>query len=530
MLLLLLLIPIAAAIAVLSGAPARRTALMATGADLVLGLVLAFLWTNNRNIGGLEVLVLTKPAIYLALGLWDGMSVVMMLLTVLVALAAVLSGKSPAGHEKLWYVSTLLIAAGALGAFLSTDLFFFYAFHELALIPTFLMIGLLGHGDRKEAAWKITIYLAFGSLILLVGLVWLAGASGSPTLLFRDLLAADVPLDVQHGISAFLLVGFGTLVSLFPFHSWAAPAYASAPAPVAMLHAGVLKKFGLYGLLRLYPMVSEGMQVWLTWIVVLLLGNILWVGLVTINQKRLDTMLGNSSVMHMGYIFRSIAALVAAGDPDMAANPLAKPAAVLLMFAHGISIAMLFGLADRIHSRTGTLELRALGGLAKSAPSLAFLFGLAGMASIGLPGLANFAGEFLVFLSGFQAWVPDEGFGPVQIATILSLWGLVISAVYMLRAYRQTFQGEAVDTSAGAKDLGLTEKLPAALLAVALLVVGFYPNSLLTFLNSEAAEPAAVAQTTITKLKNPGPLTSEHSLQAGGRDARAPLRPLISDR
>ena len=100
----------------------------------------------------------------------------------------------------------------------------------------------------------------------------------------------------------------------------------------------------------------------------------------------------------------------------------------------------------------------------------------------------------------------------------------------MLRAYRQTFQGEAVDTSAGAKDLGLTEKLPAALLAVALLVVGFYPNSLLTFLNSEAAEPAAVAQTTITKLKNPGPLTSEHSRQAGGRDARAPLRPLISDR
>src|SRR5690606_12579257 len=237
----------------------------------------------------------------------NGMGVVMILLSVIVTLAAVLSGKPPEGREKLWYGSSLLISAGALGAFAATDLFFFYAFHELALIPTFLMIGILGRGDRREIAWKITIYLGLGSISLLTGLVWLANLTGSydiPTMIANKAL---IPAEAQKGIAALLIIGFGTLVSLFPFHSWAAPAYASAPAPVAMLHAGVLKKFGLYGLLRLaIPLVPEGLQHWLTPLLVLLLGNILWVGLVTISQKRLDTLLGNSSVMHMGYIFLAI--------------------------------------------------------------------------------------------------------------------------------------------------------------------------------------------------------------------------------
>ena len=125
------------------------------------------------------------------------------------------------------------------------------------------------------------------------------------------------------------------------------------------------------------------------------------------------------------------------------------------------------------------------------------------MASIGLPGLANFAGEFLVFLSGFKGWVPEEGFGPVQVATILALWGLVISAVYMLRAYRQTFQGEPVDATSETGDLGLTEKLPAALLALALLIVGLYPNALLSFMQDENARPSPVARTPITPLQFP---------------------------
>jgi NADH-quinone oxidoreductase subunit M len=476
MLILLVALPILAFLAILLGAPARLTAVGAAVINLVLGLGSVFCW--QEDIWNFSLPVLEKPALHLSFGYIDGMSLIMVVLSVLVTLAAVLSGKAPAGHEKLYYGSSLLIAAGAIGAFASTDLFFFYAFHEMALIPTFLMIGILGRGDRRGIAWKITIYLGFGSLILLAGLVWLASLCGTFDMQAMEKAATGISPSAQKGIAALLIVGFGTLVSLFPFHSWAAPAYASAPAPTAMLHAGVLKKFGLYGLLRVaVPLVPDGLQAWLTPLLVLLLGNILWVGLVTISQKRLDTLLGHSSVMHMGYIFLAIAALVAFPD-----NSLALPAAVVLMFAHGVSIALLFGLADRIERSTGSLDLAEMGGLAKSAPALAFVFGIAAMASIGLPGLANFSGEVLVFLSAFQNYVPANGLGPVQIACILAIWGVVISAVYMLRAYRNIFQGAAVKSTEKAADLSLVDHIPAVLLIVVLLAVGCFPNLLLNLL------------------------------------------------
>lgn len=487
---ILILTPLLAAFAILAGVgKAKLIAMIAATSNLALGLCTVFCWRASTWDFSWEVL--SKPSIHLSLGFYDGMSLVMVILSVIVLFTAVMSGKCPEGREKLWYSSILFIGAGGLGAFLSTDLFFFYAFHELALIPTFLMIGILGSGDRKNAAWKITIYLALGSIVLLAGLIWLVSASGSETWLFDDLLASSISQDTQTGIAALLIVGFGVLISLFPFHSWAAPAYASSPAPVAMLHAGVLKKFGLYGLIRLYPMVSNGMQAWLVWLIILLLCNILWVGFVTINQKRLDMILGNSSVMHMGYIFLAFAALIEAGSFE--ANPLAKPAAVVLMFAHGISIALLFMLTDTIRRKTGTVELAELGGLANAAPRLAFLFGLAGMASIGLPGLANFSGEVLVFLSGFNSF-DGECLGYVQTATILALWGVVISAVYMLRAYRQTFQGTPVShtSSEHVKDLGPFCQIPAGILAISLLIVGLYPNSLLQFLE----EPEVVTSET----------------------------------
>jgi NADH-quinone oxidoreductase subunit M len=345
------------------------------------------------------------------------------------------------------------------------------------LIPTFLMIGILGRGDRRGVAWKITIYLGLGSLVLLAGLVWLASLAGTFDLREMKDFAGTIDPSAQKGIAALLIVGFGTLVSLFPFHSWAAPAYASAPAPTAMLHAGVLKKFGLYGMLRVaLPMVPDGLEVWLAPLLVLLLGNILWVGLVTISQKRLDTMLGSSSVMHMGYIFLAIAALIAVPE-----NDLALPAAVVLMFAHGISIALQFALADRIERSTGSLDFADLGGLAKSAPALAFVFGIGAMASIGLPGLANFAGEVMVFLSAFRDYVPGDGFGPVQVACVFAIWGVVISAVYMLRAFRKIFQGPVVKATKNAADLTWCDHVPVTLLIFSLLAVGCYPNLLLNF-------------------------------------------------
>jgi len=487
MLLLLVAIPFLACLAILLGMQAQRTALLACAGNLLVGVFSAVGYFLNSNAfqprlaaGKFpwavkwEVLQFDGMNIHFAIGYLDAMSVIMVLLSVLVSVAAVFSGKCPEGRESLWYSSILLISAGAIGAFISTDVFFFYAFHELALIPTFLMIGMLGRGERKTTAWRATIYLAFGSIVLLAGLIWGVVASGGS---FDMTELKSAPPHAQKGIALLLIIGFGSLVSLFPLHSWAAPAYASAPAPIAMLHAGVLKKFGLYGLIRFaLPIAPLGMQHWLNLLLVLLLCNIIWVGYITVNQKRLDSMLGNSSVMHMGYIFLAIAAAVSSTE----AAKIAIPAAVLLMFAHGVSIAMSFSLADVIERKTNTLELNQLGGLAKSAPALAFLFGMVGMASIGLPGLANFAGEVAIFFSGFKGW-SGGSLTNVQIATCIAIWGVVISAVYMLRAFKNTFHGPTVKVTEEVKSIHVCEKIPSYLLGAALLAVGIYPNLLLQF-------------------------------------------------
>jgi NADH-quinone oxidoreductase subunit M len=493
---IVILLPLVAALAIWLGAPARLTSLIAALAELLIvaGLLTKF-GAASAGKAGMAFQsarpVLDYPAISFAVGA-DGVALILTLLTVLVLLAAVWQ----IGTEKpaIYHIASHLIAAGALGAFLCTDLFFVYAFHELALIPTFLMIGLYGHGEdahRKSVAWKTTLYLGAGSLVLLAGLAWVVLEYSGGTKLTFDLTAlrsqaaaAPLPAEKQGLIFFVLLVGFGTLVSLFPFHSWAAPAYATAPTPVAMLHSGVLKKFGLYGLLRIaLPLLPQGPQVaWvqqaLLW---MLLGNIIIIGFVTIHQKRLDDLLGNSSVMHMGYIFLGLAA----------GTEIALKGAVLLMFAHGIAIALLFAIAGRMRNQIGTLEMAKLGGLGAHAPAITILFAFGAFASIGLPGLANFAGEVLVFLGSFADF-GSTNLGPLQWTVIIALWGVVMSAVYMLRAFRSIFQGAAT-SGHFMRDPSFGQRLPLILLAAVLLVAGCCPWLLLDLLKSAVASANVAA-------------------------------------
>ena len=405
----------------------------------------------------------------------DGLGLIMLLLAVIVTVGAVWFTGKIDNYEPAFYVCLLFISAGAIGAFASIDLFFFYAFHELALIPTFLLIGIWGTGNRSAAAWKITIYLTLGSFVLLIGLILLYQSlpTASRTFDLRELQAATaahpIAASTQRHIYLVLLIGFGVLVSLFPFHSWAPEAYASAPAPAAMLHAGVLKKFGLYGLLRLaIPMLPEGAHFWIYLLAILLLGNIIYIGLVTIAQKQLDWMLGYSSVMHMGYIFLGIAS----------ANVLGMVGAAALIFAHGLSIALLFAVAGQIRNRTGTLAFNELGGLAKVMPFAGLAFGFAAFAAIGLPGFANFASEIMIFFGAIRNGWEMQRFHIFQIATVLALWGVVISTVYMLRAYRATFMGAMNERWTKLADLGAAAKIPVALLVAGLLWFGFFPQTL----------------------------------------------------
>jgi NADH-quinone oxidoreductase subunit M len=473
MLLFVIFCPIVAAILIMAGAPARKTALAAS--VLTLGITLFLLgslpvWQGDyQHVTSFSI----SPDWHLSFttGL-DGLSMVMVLLAAIVTLAAVWFAGKIDRYENAFYGCLLLISGGAIGAFASIDLFFFYAFHELALIPTFLLIGIWGSGNKTAAAWKITIYLAVGSFILLLGLILLYQSVpvASRSFDIRALKAAAVQIspDAQRHIYLLLLIGFGILISLFPFHTWAPEAYASAPAPAAMLHAGVLKKFGLYGLLRLaIPLLPDGARHWTSLLVVLLLGNIIYIGLVTIAQKRLDWMLGYSSVMHMGYIFLGIAS----------ANILGVTGATALMFAHGLSIALLFAIAGEIRKRTGTLLLDDLGGLAKVMPFAGLAFGLGAFAAIGLPGFANFAGEIMIFFGAFKNGWEMERFHLFQIATVLALWGVVISTVYMLRAYRKAFMGTPAERWKDLVDLRPILRVPVALLVGALLCYGFFPQS-----------------------------------------------------
>ncbi|HJX25370.1 MAG TPA: NADH-quinone oxidoreductase subunit M [Chthoniobacterales bacterium] len=479
LLVLIVLVPIAAAILIMIGAPARATALFASIATLLMTLFALALF--DRGLHEFQYVsssaVSTGWGINFALGL-DGLSLIMVLLAAIVTVAAIWFTDKIDHYEHAFYACLLLISGGAIGAFASLDLFFFYAFHELALIPTFLLIGIWGNDNRSAAAWKITIYLALGSFILLIGLILLYQsvpiASRSFDIRTLQEAAGQIAPEAQRHIYLILLIGFGILVSLFPFHTWAPDAYAAAPAPAAMLHAGVLKKFGLYGLLRLaIPLLPAGAHYWTNLLLVLLLGNIIYVGLVTIAQKRLDRMLGYSSVMHMGYIFLGIAS----------ANLLGVTGAAILIFAHGLSIALLFAITGEVRKRTNTMVLSDLGGLAKVMPLAGLAFGFGAFAAIGLPGFANFAAEVMIFFGAFRNGFAIEHFHIFQVATVLALWGVVISAVYMLRAYRKVFMGALNERWKNLVDLRPGLRLPVTLLVAALLWFGFYPQSLVRILS-----------------------------------------------
>ena len=483
LLLAIVLCPIVAAILIMVGAPARATALFASIAALLMALMAVALFdAGSHEFQYVSSFPVSADwGINFAVGL-DGLSLVMILLAAIVTVAAVWFTGKIDNYENAFYACLLFISGGAIGAFASLDLFFFYAFHELALIPTFLLIGIWGSDNRTAAAWKITIYLALGSFILLLGLIMLYQSVplASRTFDIRALqeAAGQIAPAAQRNIYLILLIGFGILVSLFPFHTWAPDAYAAAPAPAAMLHAGVLKKFGVYGLLRIaLPMLPEGARYWTNLLLILLIGNIIYIGLVTIAQRRLDRMLGYSSVMHMGYIFLGIAS----------ANLLGVTGASILMFAHGLSIALLFAIAGEVRNRTNTLVMSDLGGLAKAMPFAGLAFGFGAFAAIGLPGFANFAAEVMIFFGAFRNGFAIDRFHIFQIATVLALWGVVISAVYMLRAYRKVFMGpmdpESIRGWKEIVDLRRGLRLPIALLIAALLWFGFYPQSIIRVLS-----------------------------------------------
>jgi len=350
----------------------------------------------------------------------DGINVGLVLMGAIVAFAAACVSWEIKDREKEFYILLLVMTGGILGAFASLDLFFFYFFHELALVPTFIMIGVWGRGRKNYATFQITLYLSIGALIALIGLIALYLSAKMNTFDIFELVKhfQQNPLDAgtQRFIFPLLLFGFGILVSLWPFHSWAPLGYGSAPTPTAMLHAGVLKKFGLYALIRVaLPMLPEGAHKLMPLVAWLALGNLVYCGWVAMRQKQFSWLIGYSSVAHMGFVFLGLAAL----------NLIGITGAVVVMIAHGFLAALTFGLAGYLYQQAGTLEIAQFGGLLRRLPFIGTVMVMAAFAGCGLPGFANFAGEVTVF---FGAW---NAFPKI---TVFACWGaMIIGAIYLLR-------------------------------------------------------------------------------------------------
>ena len=493
-LLLSIATPLALALAIALGLPKRWSMRLAYAAFAMPALLALDVWTRfaaapkdhgyaflTRYSTGLDDL-----GISLHLGL-NGISLPLFVLAGLVGCAAGLYAlQSGAERLKIYLMLLLIMLGGLMGVFASVDVFFLYFFHELALIPTFIMVGIWGGRDRTYAAMKLTIYLTLGAMVSLIGLIALyvkSGAQSFDLIVLRDYLALQ-PLGavLQNHIAGFLLFGLGVLVSLWPFHTWAPLGYGAAPSSAAMLHAGVLKKFGLYALIQVgLPLLPAGLAHWahpLAWLAVV--GNVLVIGLVTIAQRDLKQMLGFSSVMHMGYAFLGIATMSVLGVGGV----------VLLMVAHGLSIALLFLLATSVHHRTHTFAMDEMGGLAQKTPVLAAFFVAGTLASIGLPGFANFWGELTIFVALWK-------FSPL--ITALAVLGVIISAIYGLRAAARVFFGPpteqltAITTARPPVDLRWNEKIPALILLAALFFLGFWPKSVTTALNDALTPPPPAA-------------------------------------
>jgi NADH-quinone oxidoreductase subunit M len=401
----------------------------------------------------------------------DGLNVGLLFMGAIVAFVAGCVSWEIKTSEKGFYILLLLMIGGIFGAFASLDLFFFYFFHELALVPTFIMIGLWGRGPNKNyATFNLTLYLSLGALIALIGLIalYLQMPANERTFSIPQIIeyfrAQPMTVAAQRWIFPSLMFGFGILVALWPFHTWAPLGYSAAPTATAMLHAGVLKKFGLYGLIRVaLPIMPDGAKHWLYVLGILCLGNIIHSGWVAMRQRDLNLLIGNSSVAHMGFVFLGIASF----------NLIGVTGAVLVMVAHGFLAALSFGLSGYIHQQAGTLRMDELGGLLRRLPFIGAALMMAALAGCGLPGFANFAGELLVL---FGAW---KGM-PVMAFAIVAAWGaLVIAAIYMLRAVRNILHGPLPERWAAVPDASAWRKLPFALLLGALIGFGIFPRGLI---------------------------------------------------
>ncbi|HEX2185361.1 MAG TPA: NADH-quinone oxidoreductase subunit M [Chloroflexota bacterium] len=441
-------------------AAVRAVALATAGACLVLSWgLLGFFDRNSAELQFVEQAPwIAELGMTYRLGV-DGLSLPLVLLTTLLTLVALIASKSIEKSQKGYYAWMLLLEFSILGVFMAGDWFLFYVFWEIALVPMFFLIGVWGGPQRQRAAMTFFLYTLAGSIFMLLGIFAIYLAADPHTFDMAALAAASDGWTRAFQIGPFLafFVGFAVKIPAFPLHGWLPLAHVQAPTPVSIILSGVLLKLGAYALLRVADTLPLALRWFLPALLVIALLNILYGAFLAFRQTDLKAIVAFSSISHMGFVLLGIAAL----------NLTGVSGAVFMMLAHGIITGGLFLLVGILYERTGTMDVTQLRGLGSQIPAYTALMTLALLASMGLPGLAQFVGEFQTLVGGFERW---------GMLVIIASVGILVTATFTLRVIGTLFGGTLDARWTTISDLRRRELTSAVPLAVLTVALGVYPS------------------------------------------------------
>jgi NADH-quinone oxidoreductase subunit M len=396
----------------------------------------------------------------------DGIAAPLVLLTGIVIFGGVFVSWNIAYRNKDYFVLLFLLVSGVFGVFLSLDLFFLFFFYEVAVLPMYLLIAVWGASSnfgtftrtKEYGAMKLVLYLVAGSALIFVGIFATFVEAGQGTFDLPVLGSVEYDESFQKAVYPLFMLGFGVLAGMWPFHTWSPDGHVAAPTAVSMLHAGVLMKLGAFGILRVgMTLFPEGAEFWSPALMTLGVTGALYGSVSALAQRDLKYMVGYSSVSHMGLVLMGLATM----------NTIGVNGAVLQMFAHGVMTALMFAMVGAVYDQAHVRDMTIFGGLAQKTPRLAGFFAIAGLSSLGLPGLAGFVAEFHIFVGTFRAGYEWAG--------ALGILAAAITATYILRMLGMAFFGPFNERWAELKEMRLGEQFAGALLIVFIIFMGVWP-------------------------------------------------------